>query len=47
MFLEGNGVPTVSITDAQLYEVMIAIAEKRMDKAALAAVFRSQLSEAG
>lgn len=45
MFLEGNGIATSSITDAQLYDAMIAIADKRMDKAGLADVFRSQLSK--
>jgi death on curing protein len=44
MFLEANGITTASITDAQLYEAMLAIAEKRLDKAGLAEVFRSQLS---
>jgi hypothetical protein len=31
------------ITNAQLHDAMIAIAEKRLDKAGLAAVFREQL----
>ncbi|MES1166986.1 MAG: type II toxin-antitoxin system death-on-curing family toxin, partial [Pseudomonadota bacterium] len=44
MFLEGNGIATAGISNAQLYDAMIAIAEKRLDKAGLAAVFRSQLS---
>ena len=44
MFLEGNGVATSSLTDEQLYDAMIAIAQKRLDKAGLAALFRSQLS---
>jgi death on curing protein len=43
MFLEGNGISTSVITNAQLYDAMIAIAEKRLDKAGLAAVFRKQL----
>jgi death-on-curing protein len=43
MFLEGNGISTSAITNAQLYDAMIAIAEKRLDKAGLAAVFREQL----
>jgi death-on-curing protein len=43
MFLEGNGLSTSGITNAQLYDAMIAIAEKRLDKAGLAAVFRKQL----
>jgi death-on-curing protein len=42
MFLEGNGLSTSGITNAQLYDAMIAIAEKRLDKAGLAAVFRKQ-----
>jgi death on curing protein len=44
MFLDGNGVPTDRLTDAQLYEAMIALAEKRLDKPGLAAVFRRHLS---
>jgi death-on-curing protein len=43
MFLEGNGIPTSGITNVKLYDAMIAIAEKRLDKAGLAAVFREQL----
>jgi death-on-curing protein len=43
MFLEGNGISTSGITNAQFYDAMIAIAEKRLDKAGLAAVFREQL----
>jgi len=39
-FLEFNGVATSGITNAQLYAAMIAIAEKQMDKAGLAAVLR-------
>lgn len=38
-FLAGNGVPRF-VDDGRLYDAMIAIAEKRMDKAALADVFR-------
>jgi death on curing protein len=45
MFLEANGITTASIADAQLYDAMIGIAEKRLDKAGLAEVFRSQLSK--
>lgn len=44
MFLDGNGVPTGRMDDAQLHDAMIALAEKRLDKPGLAAVFRSQLS---
>ena len=42
-FLEFNGVATSAVTNAQLYDAMIGIAEKRMDKAGLAEVFRSAL----
>lgn len=38
-FLEQNGVATITGTPA-LYDAMIAIAERRMDKPGLAAVFR-------
>ena len=38
-FLEGNGVDTTA-TPEELYDAMIAIAEKRLDKEALAARFR-------
>jgi len=44
MFLEANGTPTRALTDEQLYDAMIALAEKRLDKPGLAAVFRSRLS---
>ncbi len=44
MFLEANGQPSHALDDAQLYDIMIALAEKRLDKAGCAAVFRSQLS---
>ena len=40
-FLELNGVSTSAVTNAQLYDMMIAIAEKRLDKAGLAAVLRA------
>jgi hypothetical protein len=43
MFLEGNGISTSGLANAKLYDAMIAIAEKRLDKAGLAAVFRKQL----
>ncbi len=42
-FLELNGIPTSAITDAELYDAMIAIAEKRLDKAGLAEIFRRQI----
>lgn len=43
-FLDLNGVHTSPIADKTLYDAMIAIADKRLDKAGLAALFRSQLS---
>lgn len=39
-FLELNGISTSAITDAELYDAMIAIAGKRLDKAGLAEIFR-------
>jgi death-on-curing protein len=42
-FLELNGISTSAITNAQLYDAMIGIAEKRIDKAGLAAIFRTRL----
>jgi len=39
LFLRANGVPRVP-ADAHLYDAMIAIAEKRLDKAGLAEMFR-------
>lgn len=44
MFLESNGISTSKLSDAELYDAMIAIAEKRLDKAGLASVFRRQLA---
>ena len=38
-FLKGNGV-TLRMDDTEIYEAMIAIAEKRMTKTDLAALFR-------
>ena len=38
-FLNGNAIPATKETD-RLYDAMIAIAERRLDKAGLAAVFR-------
>lgn len=43
LFLKANGVDVDNFDEAQLYDAMIAIAEKRLDKAGLAAVFREQL----
>ncbi len=43
-FLEGNGVDTDGFDGRKLYDAMIAIADRRLDKAGLAAVFRAQLS---
>jgi death-on-curing protein len=42
-FLELNGVSTSPLTNAELYDAMIGIAEKRVDKAMLAAIFRKRL----
>ena len=42
-FLEGNGVDVEKFDGAELYDAMIAIAEKRLDKTGLAEVFRTQL----
>ena len=44
LFLEENGISTSAITNKELYDAMIGIAEKRLDKAGLAAVFRKHLS---
>ena len=43
-FLELNGVATSALTNEQLYDAMIGIAEKRLDKAGLAEVFRRNLA---
>ncbi len=43
-FLQANGIDTLRLDDAVLYNVMIGIAEKRVDKAGLAATFRRTLS---
>lgn len=43
-FLQANGINTSSLDDAQLYDAMIAIAEKRLDQAGLAEIFRRHLS---
>ncbi len=42
-FLEGNGVDIEKYDGAELYDAMIAIAEKRLDKAGLAEIFRRHL----
>jgi death-on-curing protein len=42
-FLAANGIAADRPVD-EFYDAMIAIAEKRLDKAGLAAVFRTQLS---
>jgi death-on-curing protein len=44
LFLNANGVNLDALDEKQLYDAMIAIAEKRLDKAGLAAVFRSHLA---
>lgn len=43
-FLEMNEVSTSALTNEELYDAMIAIAEKRLDKAGLAEIFRRSLS---
>ena len=42
-FLELNGVDIEDFDDGPLYDAMIAIPERRLDKAGLAEVFRRQL----
>lgn len=42
-FLEINGVSTAPLTDEELYDAMIDIAEKRVDKISLAQIFRRLL----
>lgn len=44
VFLEINGISTSRCPDDALYDAMIALAEKRLDKTGLAAVLRRQLS---
>ena len=44
LLLKANGVDTASYDGLKLYDAMIAIAEKRLDKAGLAAVLRRHLS---
>jgi len=43
VFLEFNGVATSAVTNAQLYDAMIGLAEKRLNRAGLAEIFRSAL----
>lgn len=42
-FLELNGVNTSPLANEELYDAMISIAEKRVDKAGLATIFRRRL----
>ena len=42
-FLEANGIDIATYDGATLYDAMIGIAEKRLDKAGLAAIFRARL----
>lgn len=44
VFLESNGIRTSKVPNSLLYDAMIAIAEKRLDKPGLAALFRTQLA---
>lgn len=44
VFLELNGINTANFDGQQLYDAMIGIAEKRLEKAGLAEVFRRQLA---
>lgn len=43
LFLKANGVDVDRYDDAELYDAMIGIAEKRLDKAGLAEIFRKRL----
>jgi hypothetical protein len=43
-FLEINGINAEAFDGAKLYDAMIALADKRLDKAGLAALFRGQLT---
>jgi death-on-curing protein len=43
LFLKANGVDVDKYNDAELYDAMIGIAEKRLDKAGLAEIFRRNL----
>ena len=42
-FLELNGVSTSAILNNELHDAMIAIAEKRLDRAGLGEIFRRQI----
>jgi death-on-curing protein len=44
LFLEANEVRSHTLTDTELHDAMIALAEKRLDKSGLADVFRRNLS---
>ncbi|MBI3885949.1 MAG: type II toxin-antitoxin system death-on-curing family toxin [Opitutae bacterium] len=44
LFLKANGVDTSSYDGLKLYDAMIGIAEKRLEKTGLAAVFRRNIS---
>ena len=46
-FLELNGVDIGKLDSGQLYDAMIANAEKRLDKSGLAEVFRRQIAPKG
>lgn len=43
VFLELNGINTTAIADSELYDAMIGLAAKRLDKAGLAALLRRRL----
>lgn len=43
-FLKLNGVAPTNFDSDELYDAMIAIAEKRLDKAGLAEIFRKHLT---
>jgi death-on-curing protein len=45
LFLELNGVATSRLPDSVAYHAMIGMAEHRLDKAGLAALFRAHLSQ--
>jgi death-on-curing protein len=47
LFLRANGAEVDGFDDLQIYDAMIAIAEKRLDKAGLAEIFRRQLKTTG
>ena len=43
-FFESNGINTSPQINDELYDAMMGIAEKRIDKAGLAAIFRRHIS---